>query len=318
MSYHELIESEDIGDRDYFLTFVPNTEEYLEYNIDPVPLKVIRGNGIQVTPLTNMVETSLRTPDEDGVRRKFFTNHGYEGIRFKIDVVLDVEDNANIYTYTKEIIPDTNGATHGIYEYSDAKVMDVLDYVIVNAIPVNIVTWAVDIPNGLYLITKNDSRKQTQDKKSIWSLEFTTFHNFTVTQYMNDNSKVLNAITQATAARKAYAAKVKAQAKKTTTTTTTKKTATSLSANSQKLQKCGVSNLKYSSKQKDVTCVRYLQKALKNLKYYTRQIDGWYGKYTKQGVKNFQSKYKKTYGLKVNGVMDTKTLNAIIKKDTKK
>ena len=54
------------------------------------------------------------------------------------------------------------------------------------------------------------------------------------------------------------------------------------------------------------------------LKLYTRQIDGWYGKYTKAAVKAFQKKYKKTYNLKVNGVMDTKTLNAIIKKDVKK
>ena len=124
-----------------------------------------------------------------------------------------------------------------------------------------------------------------------------------------DNSVVLNAITKARKARQAYQAKMTAQAKK---------NAVSISANGKKLKACGVSKLKYSSKQKDVKCVRYLQKALTGLKLYTRQIDGWYGKYTKKAVKDFQKKYKKSYNLKVNGVMDTKTLNAIIKKDVKK
>ena len=318
MSYHELENSGDL-ESEYFLSFVPRDETYLEYNIDPVPLKVIRTNGVQVTPLMNITETDIRSyqkgsPNTPGHRRKFFTDHGYEGIRFKVDVILNVDDEATAYTKRRRFIPNTKlgdnaYVTENIYTLHDPKTIDVLRYVIENTIPVNVVTRAIDIPNGLYLITKNDSRKQTNDKNTIWSLEFTKYVQFYVTQYQNDNSVVLNAITKARKARQAYQAKMTAQAKK---------NAVSISANGKKLKACGVSKLKYSSKQKDVLCVRYLQKALTGLKLYTRQIDGWYGKYTKAAVKAFQKKYKKTYNLKVNGVMDTKTLNAIIKKDVKK
>jgi hypothetical protein len=233
---------------------------------------------------------------------------------------LNVEDT--VFGYISELIPveDIPNLFQSHTQTNNFKVIDLLKYVIENTIPVNVVTRAIDIPNGVYLITKNDSRKQTNDKNTIWSLEFTKYVNFHVVQYQTDNSVVLNAITKAKKARKAYQAKLAAQAKKAAAakTAAAKKNAVSISANGKKLKACGVSKLKYSSKQKNVTCVRYLQKALTGLKLYTRQIDGWYGKYTKKAVKDFQKKYKKTYNLKVNGVMDTKTLNAIIKKDVKK
>ena len=262
MSYHELENSGDL-DTEYFLTFVPRDETYLEYNIDPVPLKVIRTNGVQVTPLMNITETSIRgynSAHPEGFRRKFFTDHGYEGIRFKVDVILNVDDEATAYTKRRRFIPNTKlgdnaYVTEHIYNY-DPKTIDVLRYVIENAIPVNVVTRAIDIPNGVYLITKNDSRKQTNDKNTIWSLEFSKYVNFYVVQYATDNSVVLNAITKAKKARQAYQAKLAAQAKKGNTTA---KTAASISANGKKLKACGVSKLKYSSKQKDVLCVRWFE-----------------------------------------------------------
>lgn len=314
MSYHELENSGDL-ESEYFLTFVPRDETYLEYYIDPVPLKVIRTNGVQVTPLVDIKETSLKHRWKEDARVKYFTNFGNEGIKFKVDVILNVDDEANLYTKTQRPEKYSKTGYVTVYHYGEsAKTIDVLNYVIENTIPVNVVSRAIDIPNGLYKITKNDSRKQTNDKNTIWSLEFTTYIPIYVDQWKNDNSLVLNAITKAREARQAYQAKLAAQAKKNATA----KTAVSISANGKKLKACGVSKLKYSSKQKDVKCVRYLQKALTGLKFYTRQIDGWYGKYTKKAVKDFQKKYKKTYNLKVNGVMDTKTLNAIIKKDVKK
>ncbi len=312
----------DVDFKDEFLTITPRDGlVFTRYGsnkwlLDGIPLKIIRDNGVEVEPLIELDRTPmLRNPDGQGMNENYFINHGYSGVTFKVDVVIDVDDTVqgvineqaevirnNLY-FNKDI-PRTKGSVSGQFNVLDAMEEIVKQYAIVN-----VVTKAIDIPDGLYMISANKSRKQTFHKTTIWSLEFTTFNGVSVLKFKNDNSKVLNAIKSAQKARKAYAAKLAKQAKKPAA-----KKPSVASTNRSKLAKCSLSKLKYSSKKKNVLCVQYLQRVLKAEKLYTRSIDGWYHKYTKDAVKKFQKKKK----LKQTGTVNSATLKALTKTATKK
>ena len=177
---------------------------------------------------------------------------------------------------------------------SDFKVIDVLKQWIKNMHPVKVVTKAIDIPNGTYIITKNPKRKQDLHSHTVWELEFTTFNAMNLALYKTSTSRIKQAIKKAN--KKA-------------------KTGKSASTYKSKLKKCKLKEMKYSKKQKKVKCVEYMQTVLykKGFLKSKNQIDGWYGKVTVGAVKEFQKTYKKKYKLKPNGKMDSATLNAMCK-----
>ena len=251
-------------------------------------LKVIRSSSFDVTPDYKIAVTDLNK-GSDGFLYKRFYNKGFGGVQFKISIVLEKDAKWHSLYYKYYM-----GGT--AEDSNDFDFITVLKAIMRTMTPVKVVTDAIDIPNGTYIITKNPSRKQTNDNYTIWELEFTTYVPLEVTKYKNDNTLVKKAIKSATAKKVA-----------TKTTTAAKKTTTNSS-----FSKCQLKVLVYSKKKKTYDCVKQMQKILKNAGYYTGKLDGWYGSLTVSAVKKFQKKYKKTYNLKVNGKVDKKTFNALL------
>lgn len=234
----------------------------------PISLKVIQGNGVDVTPDVNITVNNLNNGN------KHFLNKGYGGISFKINVIINKND-----------------------KFGNSSVTDKLHEWITTMTPLYVVTEAIDIKNGRYIISKNSNRKQTYRDNTVWSLEFIEFKGINITKFKNDNSYINKA-------KKNYAnAKKKAQAKS--------KKAKANNANKNKLKKCKLANLKYGLKKSN--CVKYMQKVLNKKGYLTKkQIDGYFGPVTSTALKKFQKKYKKKYKLKATGKVDKATLKALI------
>lgn len=222
-------------------------------------LRVIQDNGISVVPDVDINISDLNV--KNNLKFKQFFNTGDGGITFKVNIIIlktDMFGNTSVTDYLKNLIS--------------------------NMLPISVVTDAMDIPNGTYLITKNSERKQSYDTSTEWTLEFTTYTPLNVVKFQNDNTAVLNAINKA-----------KQKNKK-----TSKKSTKASSSNYAKLKKCNYKTLKYSKQKKVVTCVKYLQKILKKNKCYAGKIDGWFGKDTKTAVKQYQKNYNKKYKVVVN------------------
>ena len=241
----------------------------------PINLKVVQGNGVDASPDIEIVVNRLSKGD------KQFVNNGYGGITFKIDVII----HKNETTGNDVTISKSN------WKYDNGKVLDYLHQWITTMTPVYVVTEAIDVPNGKYIITKNSNRKQTYREYTVWSLEFTEFKGLNIIVKFKNNNKYINK------AKKNYA-KAKAKAKANNT-------------NKNKLKKCKTSNFKYGAKKSN--CVKYMQKVLKKKGFLTKkQITGNFNSKTKTALKKFQKKYKKKYKLKVTGKVDKATLKALI------
>ena len=250
-----------------------------------IPLRVIRSNGFDISPDTNIVVTDLNR-GTDGIIYKKFYNKGYGGTKFKIQVLIKVNETweSDLYQQYKNL------------ESNQHLLRDVLHELIVKMIPVKVVTDAVDIPNQNYIITGNSSRKQGYEDYTVWELEFTTYVPLTETVFKNDNTVVKKAINSA---------KAKQVKKK---TTSSKKSSAKKSA----LSKCKREVLVYSKKKKVVECVKTLQKILKQKSCYTGVVDGWFGKLTTEAVKKYQKKKKFKKNIQTGKVNKT-TYNALCK-----
>ncbi len=291
-----------------FFRIMPRSGYYLDFNIDFIRLRVILEGGVDVSPDLNLNVTDLN--EKNGILYKQFHNSGYGGVSFKVSVIIGKDEQILLTREFKDNIYDSlildiqtilaqNGNFNGDYTKlsKHVKITDLLDYWIRNNTPLMVNTDAIDIPDGIYIITKNSSRKQTHDKYTIWDLEFLTYNEAKAVVYKNDNARVKNAI------EKAKAKQVAAKTSKSKPASTYKT----------KFAKCKRSVLKYSKKKKTVTCVKYLQKILKKQNVYKGNIDSWFGPMTRTAVKKFQKKYKKKYKLKKTGKVDKKTFNALKK-----
>lgn len=216
-----------------------------------LPLRVEK--DIDVVPDMDISVTKLNKTGNS--RFNHFFSNGYGGITFKITILLKVTD-----------------------VWNNEKVIDVLKQWYENMTPLSIVTDAINIPDGEYIITKNPSRKQHYKTSTEWELEFTTYTPLTLFKFKNDNSNVLNALKKNKSSKK------------------------------NALSKCNYKTLVYSKKKKVVKCVKTLQTILKKKKYYTGKVDGWYGKDTLKAVKKFQKAYNKKYGKPVT----TKKMTGIV------
>lgn len=232
------------------MTFIKllNREENPDDENQGLMLRVVRDSGINVTPGFEVSVTDLNVSEE--IKYKQFINNNDTGISFKIDIIILKTDI-----------------------YNNMLVTDYLLDLINNMQQVYLQTDAIDIPNGVYIITRNSSRKQERDNSTIWNLEFTTYTPLNLVKFNNDNSAVQKAIKK---------------------NKSTKQAATIY----QKLKKCDYKLLKYSKNKKIVNCVKILQQVLYKKGHLKKKyITGWFGKHTTESVKNFQKKYNKKYSV---------------------
>ena len=264
---------------------------------NPLWLHVVQSNGIDVNPNFNISVNKLNKTSKNTAYNQFL-NKGRSGASFTIDVMLKKAERWDIALLKKT--EPINYVVHKPY------IRRQLQYWIDNMIVMYVVTDAIDIPNGTYIIKDNPSRKQNYHDYSIWTLEFVKYNALNTVKYKNNNTAIKTAINKANKARKAKAAAAKKAAKK--STKTTKKA----SSKNKKLSKCSLSVLVYSKNKKVVTCVKYMQEVLYKKGFLTKnQVDGWWGNVTTGAVKKFQQKYQKSYKLKVTGKMDKNTLNCM-------
>ena len=249
--------------------------------VKPIPLRVISDDGIEVTDDMDVNVTDLYGVNSIRKNKHYFSS-GYGGITFKIKVLFKEDDIYQSAAYSK--LHNKNKR----FKWEVRKLINTLYY---NLAPVRVVTKALDIPNGTYVITNISSKSQTHEGYTTWELEFSTWKPVKFGRFANNNKNVRQAIRKANA---------KAKSKGKTPVR-------------QKLRKCNLKNLKYSKKKTaNIPCVRYMQRVLYAAKFLKKsQIDGWYGWNTAHAVKKFQKKYKKQYGLKITGQVDKKTFKAL-------
>lgn len=270
-----------------FLTIAPRDNMYLDNMVDAIPLNVVRNNGVNYTPDLKITVNDLN----DGTKR--FINNTGKGDKFKVTVVIGKDDKFNLKELlgyqnitvdyvSKEVIKQENP----FYDFRGAKanLITALDYWISNMTVFIVTTQAIDIPNGEYIVTKNDNRKQTLDNYTYWELEFT--------KYTGDNDITIKVDTTYTDKAIATYNNNKSKTKTTTKTKATTKTKKASTTNN-KFSKCQLKVLVYSKTKKKVDCVVQLQNILKKKGYYKSTVDGWYYDKTLDAVKQFQKAYNK-------------------------
>jgi hypothetical protein len=290
-----------------FMSIAPRDGQYLNCNIEGIPLRVVFSGGVDYKPDISFNKVKLNSG------KSYFHNKSGESDSFNVTVMIHEDDEvklAEIYGYAgADINLDTGEVinTNPLYGYlgRTEKVITILDYYICNAMPVYVYSRAVGISESdLYLITDNGSRKQDNDYGYVyWDLTFTRYSTVDLATWQNTNTGVTKALKKykQNKSKKAAAAK-KATAK---TKTTTK----------QKLKKCDYTKIKYSKTKKTSNCVKYMQAILYKKKFLkgkkSEQVDGWYGSKTKEAVKSFQKKHKTKYKCKTDGNVDKNTFKAL-------
>ena len=298
-----------------FLSICPRSKKYLKYNVSPISLKVVQDNGVEIKPDVNITVNELN----NGYKQ--FVNNSGSSDTFKINVIIkrdesitgEYHETKHVEGYhidLKNVINMTGKSLSGlkyfqtdkepedyIYdEYKNLPVITLLDYWIKNAEPLYVITEAIGVSNGYYIITENSSRKQSYRDYTVWTLELMKFESLKLSTFKSTTTGITKAI------KKANAKKSKA------------KTKTSQSTGYKaKLKKCDYKTLKYSKTKKNVACVKIMQQLLYNYGCLSQKsyIDGWYGKVTVEAVKKFQKKYKAKYKLKITGKVDKSTWKAL-------
>lgn len=244
-----------------------------------LPLHIIQEKGIEVNPDFNINITDLNT-NASNTKFKHFKDNGDGGITFKIEVIIKKGES---WGYGKQ------GQADFVYlgkKYpARARITVWLNHWYVHKTPLYVVSDAIDIPNGMYLITANASRKQNYRDYTVWELEFTTYNPLNTVTY-DLNQSIAKITGQKT---------VKKDTKNT------------------KLSNCDVNLFIYSTTKKNTTqCTRWLQEKLYQLGFLpTLLTTGWYDDEVMNAVKRFQEKWGKYYNLSVTGKMDNATLKAI-------
>ena len=251
-------------------------------------LPIIQSNGVEITP-----NFSIKTTDLQNGYKNFKSNND-DTITFKVDVIIKYNATWGYGHAGKDYAP---WKFDGKAFYSQRwYVIKWLDYWMRNMRPLYVVSDAIDVPNGTYLLTKNSKRKQTYRNFTIWTLEFTTFKELNIYRYYNDNSLVQAAI----------------DALKPKTTTTTSK---SSSTQAKTLANCTpYTEIKYSSTKLVTECNKLMQQKLAQLGYLSwDNVDGWYGPVTANAVKAFQRAWNSRGGsLAVDGDCGPVTLNRLL------
>lgn len=269
--------------RENFMTICPRKSVYGEYTLEePIPLSVIMSDGVDMVPDVKITVNDLTSG------QKRFINSSGKGDKFKIKVI--IEKNAkfkgkitSVSPSFIEVLKENGRDPYGGKSYfinENLSVTEALDFWIKNMTILTVTTRAIDVPNGSYVITNNNTRKQTYENYTVWELEFTKYSGGYPIKVNWDNTYTNKAIA-------AYNKKKK-QNKKNTTDKAKKS-----SSSNNTFSKCKLSSLVYSKTQKKVDCVVKLQKKLKKKGYYKSTVDGWFYTKTKDAVKAFQKDYNK-------------------------
>lgn len=245
-------------------------------------LHIVRDSGITVKRDFDIKVTDLNN-DKSNTKFKKFHNNGDGGVTAKMDIVIQPGES---WGYGKQGQADF--VYHGVKYPARARIMVWLNVWFTNMTPLYLVTDAIDVPNGRYIISSNPTRKQTFDTLSIWTLELSTYNPLNL--YVWDESPGLNKYTGNNTAK--------------------------ASAVNTNLANCELKNFIYAwngCKGKTTQATRWLQAKLYQMGFLEKFSDsGCYDNVVVEAVARFQQKYKKYFaGMKVTGEIDQITLNAI-------
>lgn len=122
------------------------------FEVNKLQLQVMANKGFDVDSGSNIKETTLLYDDQELNAPTFFFNNGYNGIEFEVSIVMR-ED----------------------YFYKGRAYMDYLNQWDKWNTVVSVVTDAMDIPNGKYVM-RIKNKKQTGPRQSIWELRFKQYY----------------------------------------------------------------------------------------------------------------------------------------------
>lgn len=122
------------------------------FEVNKIPLKVVMNDGFDVTSGSNISETTLLYDDQELNAPTFYFNKGFNGIDFEITIVMKEE-----------------------YFYGGRAFMDYLNQWDKWNTVVTVVTDAMDVPNGKYVV-RIKNKKQTLERTSIWKLRFKQYY----------------------------------------------------------------------------------------------------------------------------------------------
>lgn len=249
-----------------------------------MPLHVIQSKGVDASRDFDVKITDLNT-NASNIKFKHFHNTGDGGVTFKVDVVIDPSES---WGYGKQGQADF--VYYGVKYPARARVIVWLNFWFTNMTPLYVVSDAIDVPNGQYVLSGNPKRLQDWKHYTQWQLEFTAYNPITMKQYgaLESLSKYTGKTVPAT-------------------------------AKNTNLANCDLANFKYRKKLEDTTqCNRWLREKLYQLGFlpyeeYTKAGEsGWYNAAVMGAIKKFQSKYQKYFpGMEVNGKCDKVTRDAL-------
>lgn len=122
------------------------------FEVNKLALKVLKNSGFDVTSGSNIKETTLLYDDQELNAPTFYFNNGYNGIEFEVSVV--IKEN---------------------YYYDGRPFMEYLNQWDKWNTVVSVVTSAMDVPNGKYVM-RIKNKSQTIESRSIWKLRFKQFY----------------------------------------------------------------------------------------------------------------------------------------------
>ena len=144
------------------------------FEVNKMALRVIMDDGFDTDMGTTIKETQLLQDNRTLNAPTFFFNKGNHGIEFEISIVMKEK-----------------------YYSNNMPVADSLNQWSKWMIPVSVVTDAMDVPNGKYLMSIK-GKKQTDKFKSIWKLRFKEYYenSFTFEETYTKKTSTLSSIDQ--------------------------------------------------------------------------------------------------------------------------
>lgn len=144
------------------------------FEVNKMALRVIMDAGFDTDMGTTIKETELLQDNRTLNAPTFFFNKGNHGVEFEISVVIKEK-----------------------YYFNNMPVADSLNQWSKWMIPVSVVTDAMDVPNGKYIMSIK-GKKQTDKYKSIWKLRFKEYYenSFTFEDTYEKKTSTLSSIDQ--------------------------------------------------------------------------------------------------------------------------
>jgi hypothetical protein len=144
----------------------PQTKKANHYfEVNKMPLRVLMDDGFDTKMGTTIKETELLRDNLSLNAPTFFFNKGNHGLEFEISIVMREK-----------------------YYFNNMPAADSLNQWSKWMIPVSVVTDAMDVPNGKYIMSIK-GKKQTDKSKSIWKLRFKEYYENSLTFEENYTKK---------------------------------------------------------------------------------------------------------------------------------